>query len=168
METELEVVQQIEERIFIIRGKKVMLDTDLAMLYQVKTKYLNRQVRRNLERFPNDFMFQLTQTEFSNLKCHFGTSSWGGTRTLPLAFTEHGILMLSSVLKSKQAIAVNIHIMRVFTRLRELMIQHEDLEQRITELEKKYDAQFKSIFEAIRRLLEPPPAKPKPPIGFHS
>ena len=166
------VTERIEQHILFIRAKKVMLDRDLAELYGVPTKALNQAVRRNLSRFPEDFMFQLTQSEFENWKSQFVTSNSErmGLRKKPLAFTEHGILMLSSVLNSDRAIAINIHIMRVFTRLRELMIQHRDLEGKIKQLEKKYDRKFKSIFEAIRQLLEPalPPPKPKLPIGFHT
>ncbi len=159
----------IEKRIFIIRGKKVMLDKDLAELYGVETRYLNRQVKRNSDRFPEDFMFQLIKEEFENLKCHFGTSSWGGKRKLPLAFTENGVAMLSSILRSKRAIQVNILIMRTFTKIREMIISHKDLRLKIKELEEKYkdhDHQIKTIFEAIRQLLKPPPEKPKKKIGF--
>jgi hypothetical protein len=143
-----------------------MLDRDLALLYGVETRYLTRQVRRHKERFPADFLLVLTQQEFAVLKCHFGTSSWGGTRKLPLAFTEHGILMLSSVLNSQRAIQVNIQIMRTFTKLRELMATHADLRRKIETMEKKYDHQFRIVFEAIKKLLEQP-EKPKGRIGFH-
>lgn len=115
----------IKDKILFIRGMKVILDRDLANLYAVETKYLTRQVRRHKERFPADFLLILTQQEFANLKCHFGTSNWGGTRKTPLAFTEHGILMLSSVLNSKKAIRVNIEIMRTFTQLREMAATHK-------------------------------------------
>jgi len=159
----------IENKIFQIRGKKVMLDRDLADLYKIETRYLTRQVRRHKERFPSDFLLPLTQQKFVDLKCHFGTSSWGGTRKLPLAFTEHGILMLSSVLNSKRAIQVNIQIMRAFVKLRELMLSHKDLAQKIDNLErkfKKHDKNFTIVFEAMKKLLEPP-KKPKRHIGFH-
>ena len=118
----MEIVQQeiIESKIYLIKGKKVMLDKDLAVLYRVETKALNRAVKRNSDRFPDDFMFQLTRDEFENLRFHFGTSRWGGQRYLPYAFTENGVAMLSSMLNSKQAIQVNIQIMRTFTRIREL------------------------------------------------
>ena len=165
MTTKLVPQEIIQSRIFFVRGKKVMLDRDLAELYGVETKYLTRQVRRNIDRFPSDFLLHLTQQEVANLKRHFGTSSWGGTRKLPFAFTEHGILMLSSVLNSKRAIQVNIQIMRTFTRLREMLANHKDLKQKIEKMEKKYDYQFKVVFEAIKKLLEPP-QKPKEPIGF--
>ena len=155
----------IQSKILIIRGKKVMLDHDLAELYKVETKYLKRQVRRNMERFPSDFLLILTQQEVNNLRCQIGTSSWGGHRYLPLAFTEHGILMLSSVLKSKRAIQVNIQIMRTFTKLREMLAGQKELRQKIEEMEKKYDYQLKVVFDAIKSLFEPP-LKPKEPIGF--
>lgn len=123
----------IASKIYQIRGQKVMLDSDLAELYEVETKRLNEQVKRNESRFPDDFMFQLTAEEWENLKSQNATSSWGGRRKLPYAFTEHGVLMLSSVLTSKRAIAVNIHIMRVYTRLREMLLTHKDV---LAELEK--------------------------------
>ena len=156
----------IENKIFFLRGNKVMLDKDLAKLYDVETRILNKAVTRNFDRFPEDFCFQLTKEEFRGLMFHFGTSKRGGTRKLPRAFTEHGILMLSSVLNSKRAIQVNIQIMRTFTKLRELMASHKELIQKIEEIEKKYDYQFKMVFEAIKKLLDPP-EKPKNPIGFH-
>jgi len=123
--------ESIASRIFEIRGKKVMLDRDLAKLYEVDTSQLTRQVRRNIERFPADFMFQLTKDELSNLICHFGTSSWGGTRKLPYAFTEQGVAMLSGVLHSKRAIHVNIQIMRAFTQLRRMLLTNKDLKRKI-------------------------------------
>ena len=159
--------EKIQSKIFLIRGKKVMIDKDLAELYGVETEHLKRQVRRNLERFPDDFLLVLTQKESANLIRHFGGSRWGGTRKPPFAFTEHGILMLSSVLNSPRAIQVNIQIMRTFTKLRQLMIEHADLRKKIEEMESKYDYQFKVVFKAIKELLETPPQKPKKPIGFH-
>ncbi len=156
----------IEDKILFIREQKVMLDKDLAKLYDVKTEQLTRQVRRNIDRFPKNFLLQLTQEKFKNLICHFGGSSWGGTRKPPYAFTEHGILMLSSVLNSKRAIQVNIQIMRTFTKIRKLMSEHKDLKYKIEQMEKKYDCQFKIIFETIKKLLETP-IKSKKPIGFH-
>ena len=129
----------IETKIVFIRGKKVMLDKDLAQLYGVTTSNLNKAIRRNTERFPEDFMFQLSKKEFENLIFHFGTSSWGGTRKLPYAFTENGVAMLSSVLNSERAIKVNIQIMRTFTRLREMLMTHKDLKEKIEAMEKKYD-----------------------------
>lgn len=155
----------IQSKIFLIRGKKVMFDKDLAALYGVKTEQLTRQVRRNIDRFPNDFLLQLTSEEFKNLIRHFGRSSWGGTRKLPFAFTEHGILMLSSVLNSPRAIQVNIQIMRTFTKLREMLSSHVELKRKIEEMEKKYDYQFKVVFDAIKKLLGPP-EKSKESIGF--
>ena len=156
----------IESKILLIRGKKVMLDRDLARLYKVKTRQLTRQVRRNADRFPRDFMFLLTREEFGNLMCQIGTSSWGGTRKLPYAFTEQGVAMLSSVLNSKCAIRVNIQIIRAFTKLRKTLLTHSKLRRRIEVMEKKYDHQFKIVFDAIRELLIPP-EKPKRRIGFH-
>src|SRR3990167_1486927 len=155
----------IEQKILLISGKKVMLDKDLAGLYGVETFNLNKAVKRNIERFPEDFMFQLTSEEFKNLIFHFGISSWGGTRKCPYAFTENGVAMLSSVLNSKRAIQVNIQIMRTFTRIRELIATHKDLARRLDDLEKKYDSQFKIVFDAIKQLLAPPEPK-KRKIGF--
>lgn len=157
----------IQNKIFFLRGKKIMLDRDLAELYGVETKQLTRQVRRNRSRFPADFLLVLTRQEVANLKRHFGTSRWGGTRKLPFAFTDYGILMLSSVLNSERAIQVNIQIMRTFTKLREMLVGHKELRSKIEEMEKKYDCQFKVVFKAIKELLEPP-RKPKKQIGFHA
>jgi len=142
-----------------------MLDRDLAGLYGVTTGNLNKAVSRNIERFPEDFMFQLTTEEFKNLIFHFGTSSWGGTRKLPRAFTEQGVAMLSSVLNSERAIQVNIQIMRAFIKLKEMLSTHKDLKLKIEEMEKRYDYQFKIVFDAIKQLLEPP-TKSKGKIGF--
>jgi hypothetical protein len=125
-------------------------------------------VTRNLDRFPDDFMFSLTRKESENLKFHFGTSSWGGTRKPPRAFTEQGVSMLSSVLRSPQAVHVNIEIMRAFVRLRQMLASHADLARRLNELEKKYDAQFRVVFDAIRELMAPPPDPPRKRIGFHA
>jgi hypothetical protein len=155
----------IENKILFIRGKKVMLDRDLATLYDVETKVLNQDVKRNIKRFPIDFMFTLTSQEIKNLKSQIVTSSWGGRRTSPYAFSEHGILMLSSVLNSERAILVNIQIMRTFTKLKEMLASHKDLRDKIEAMEQKYDHQFKVVFDAIKRLIDPP-QKPKPPIGF--
>ncbi len=166
MTTKIIPQEIIQNKIFLIRGKKVMLDRDLATLYGVETKYLTRQVRRNKDRFPEDFLLHLTRQEVRNLRCHFGTSSWGGQRYLPYAFTEHGILMLSSVLNSSRAIQVNIQIMRTFTTLREMLTGHVELRRKIEEMEQKYDYQFKVVFKTIKKLLDPP-QKPKNPIGFH-
>jgi|SRR3972149_159288 len=157
--------QIIESKILILRGKKVMLDRDLAALYSVETKMLKRAVKRNIERFPDDFMFQLIKEEFDNLRCQNGTSSWGGQRYLPYAFTENGVAMLSSILNSKRAIQVNIQIMRTFTKIREMLATHKELRQKIGEIEKKYDHQFKIVFDVIKCLIEPAQKSGKR-IGF--
>lgn len=159
--------ETIERKIYFIRGKKVMLDRDLALLYGVTTGYLNRAVKRHLDRFPSDFMFELTKNEYENLICQIGISSWGGTRKNPRAFTDYGILMLSSVLSSPRAVYVNIQIMRTFARLRDLLASHKDLQKKIDEMEKKYDSQFKVVFDTIREFLKTP-EKPKRQIGFHA
>ncbi len=158
--------ERIERSILLIRGQKVMLSTDLAELYQVEPRVLVQAVKRNIARFPKDFMFQLTEEEFSNLKSQTVISSWGGLRRArPYAFTEQGVAMLSSVLRSKRAIQVNIEIMRAFVRLRRILASHADLAQKLDSLEKKYDTQFKVVFDAIRELMKPPETK-KRPIGF--
>ncbi len=148
-------VERIERLIYLIRSQKVMLDMDLADLYGVETKRLNEQVKRNIERFPDDFMFRLTKSESLNLKSQFATSNWGGRRTLPYAFTEQGVAMLSSVLNSKRAVQVNIEIMRTFVRLRQMLLSNKDLSRWLEELENKYDRQFKIVFDAIRQLMAP-------------
>ncbi len=161
--------QRIEQSILVIRGHKIMLDADLAMLYGVETRALNQAVRRNLQRFPVDFMFQLTPIEAERLRSQTVTSkSRGGRRYLPYAFTENGVAMLSSILNSDRAIHVNIEIMRVFTRLRRMLASHADLLRRLDEMEKKYDQQFRAVFEAIRELMTPPPGPPKGPMGFNT
>jgi hypothetical protein len=139
--------------------------TELSDLRSLHTSNLNKAVSRNFDRFPIDFMFQLTEEEFKNLKFHFGTSSWGGTRKLPRAFTEQGVEMLSSVLRTKRAVSVNIEIVRAFVRLRQMLATNVNLERRLNELERKYDSQFKVVFEAIRQLMAPP-AAPQKKIGF--
>ena len=159
--------EMIEKKILLIREHRVILDRDLAELYDVATRDLNKAVTRNSDRFPGDFMIQLTPVEFKNLMFHFGTSSWGGIRKRPRAFTEQGVAMLSSVLGSKRAVWVNIEIMRAFVRLRRLLASHADLARKLEALEKKYDTQFKQVFEAIRQLMTPSPAEPKHRIGFH-
>jgi ORF6N domain len=199
------ITVQVERCIYLIRGEKVMLDCDLAALYGVPTKSLNLAVKRNLERFPSDFMFQLTQAEAEGLRFQFGTSDSlaaestsglrfqfgtskklpatkteglrfqtetsksrrGGRRYLPYAFTEQGVAMLSSVLRSKRAVQVNIAIMRTFVRLREMLLSNAELARKLDALEKKYDAQFKVVFDAIRELMAPP-EPPRRQIGFHS
>ena len=161
---------QVEQRIFRIRGQQVMLDAHLAGLYGVETKALNRAIKRNQERFPEDFMFQLTTDEENVLRCQTGTSKprRGGRRYLPYVFTEQGVAMLSSVLHSPRAVQVNIAIMRAFVRLREMLMSNADLARKLLALEDKYDAQFKIVFAAIRELMEGPPPPPKPRIGFHA
>jgi len=163
-------IGKIESKIFQIRGRGVMLDEDLAMLYGVETKQLKRQVKRNIERFPDDFMLQLTKKEHQDfLRCQFGTLEIGKySKYLPYAFTEQGVAMLSSVLNSKQAIRVNIQIMRAFVNLRRICLTYAALKRKIEVMEKKYDGQFNIIFEAIKKLLTPHPVKPKPQIGFKS
>ena len=158
--------ERIESRIFLVRGEKVMLSTDLARLYQVAPRALVQAVKRNSDRFPADFMFQLKDEEFLNLKSQIVTSSWGGLRrATPYAFTEQGVAMLSSVLRSKRAVKVNIEIMRAFVRLRRMLSTHEDLARKLASLERKYDTQFKVVFDAIRELMKPPDP-PKRQIGF--
>jgi len=157
----------IERKIYFIRGKKVMFDKDLAALYGVGTRNLNQAVLRNLDRFPEDFMFQLNAREFKNLISQFVTSSWGGTRKRPRVFSEHGILMLSSVLNSKRAVQVNIQIMRTFTKIREFILSHRDLQKKIEDLERKYDARFRVVFETIKEIEGPIKQKRKRTIGFH-
>jgi len=161
--------EAIERRIYLIRGQKAMLDSELARLYGVGTRDLNKAVTRNLDRFPKDFMFQLTAKEVQNLMFQFGTSSWGGTRKLPRAFTEQGVAMLSSVLRSKRAIHVNIAIMRAFVRLKAVLSTHKELAHKLDELEQKierHDADIQSIFEAIRQLMAAPPDKARVITGF--
>jgi len=159
-------IELIEKKILVIRGEKVMLDADLAELYGVETKMLMRAIKRNIDRFPADFMIQLDKEEFENLRFHFGTSSqWGGRRYLPYVFTEQGVAMLSSVLNSERAVKVNIEIMRAFVKLREMIASHKGLAKRLDELEKKYDAQFKIVFDAIRQLMITPEPREKK-IGF--
>lgn len=165
-------VERIEKAILLIRGQKVMLDKDLASLYGVQVKVLNQAVRRNLARFPDEFMFQLTADEGESLRSQIVTSKGGrgGRRYLPYAFTEQGVAMLSSVLGSDRAVEVNIAIMRAFVRLREIMSTHKDLARKLADLERKlgqHDEKFAIVFEAIRQLMAPPPAPPKPRIGFH-
>jgi ORF6N domain len=159
-------LERIEKAIFFLRGHKAMLSTHLAELYEVEPRALVQAVKRNIERFPPDFMFQLSKVEFENLKSQIVTSNWGGLRrAAPYAFTEQGIAMLSSVLNSRRAVQVNIEIMRAFVRLRELMATHKDLVRRLNKMEKKYDAQFRLVFDAIRELTAPPTPK-KRKIGF--
>jgi phage regulator Rha-like protein len=159
----------VQQAILALRGQHVMLDEDLAALYGVATKTLIRAVKRNRTRFPEDFMFQLSSDEFANLRYQFGTSSsWGGRRYPPFAFTEHGVAMLSSVLRSPRAIQVNIEIVRAFVRLRQILASHVDLARKLAALEKRYDAQFRAVFDAIRQLMAPPERGTKRRIGFRS
>jgi hypothetical protein len=161
----------IERKIVMIRGHKVMMDRDLAKLYGVKTKRLNEQVRRNLSRFPEDFMFQLTKEKFENWKSQFATSNQDkmGLRRRPYAFTEQGVAMLSSVLNSERAVQVNIAIMRAFVKLRQILSMNKELAYKLAGLERKierYDEDIQAIFEAIHKLMAPPAVKPKQQIGF--
>jgi len=161
-------VERIEKAILMLRGQKVMLDEDLAALYQVDVRTLNQAVKRNIGRFPEDFMFQLSDEETNALRSQFVISKQngkGGRRFLPYAFTEQGVAMLSSVLRSPRAVQVNIEIMRAFVRLRQLLHTNAFLARKLAALEKKYDAQFKVVFDAIRALMKPP-ARPKRRIGF--
>lgn len=174
MDAAVSAAGAIQARILTIRGCQVMIDEDLATLYGVETKALTRAVRRNAERFPADFMFQLTAEEFTDLRRQFGSSNdgHGGRRYRPLAFTEQGVAMLSSVLRSKQAAGVNIEIMRAFVEMRRVAASHKELEKRIAELEKatsrkfgEHDRHLVALFRALKEL-SAPPAKPKHPIGF--
>jgi len=159
----------LERKILLLRGERVILDTDLAALYGVQTKVLVQAVKRNRARFPEDFMFQLTADEHTRLRSQFVTSNVGrgGRRTTPYAFTERGVAMLSSVLRSARAVHVNIEIVRTFVRLRAMLTTHADLASKLAALEKKYDAQFRIVFDAIRELMAPA-AKPRKPIGFRA
>ena len=169
--TEVTVSARIERRILWIRDRQVMLDSDLAEPYQVETRMLVQAVKRNLDRFPGDFMFQLSKEELEDWRSQIVMSNPGakmGLRRRPYAFTEHGILMLSSVLRSPRAVQVNIEIMRTFVRLRRMLASHEDLARKLAALEKKYDAKFRVVFDALRNLLQPAGEPPKRPIGFRS
>ncbi len=166
--------ERIEHAILLIRGHRVLLDADLALLYGVSVGRLNESVKRNRNRFPDDFMFQLSEAEFQSLKAQVGnlksqfaisSSDWGGRRHPPYAFTEQGVAMLSSVLRSKRAVEVNIEIMRTFVRLRQLLATNAELARKLEALEKRYDAQFKVVFDAIRQLMAPSEPK-KRKIGF--
>ena len=158
----------IVSKIYVIKGQKVMLDKDLSELYQVETKQLKRQVRRNIERFPKDFMFELTSDEIANLRSQFGTSSWGGSRYVPMVFTEQGVTMLSSVLHSSIAIKVNIQIIRTFTKLREMLLTHKDLLLKMEEMEKKVigqDEKIGQIFNYLKQFIKDQET-PRKRIGF--
>ena len=156
----------IKNKILQIRNKNVMLDSDLAMLYEVTTKTLLQAIKRNKYRFPGDFMFQLTSQEFKNLRSQFVTSSWGGRRYAPYAFTEQGVAMLSSVLNSKRAILVNIQIVRAFVDLKKFALSYVKLKHKIEEMERKYDTRFRIVFETLKSLLEPPIPKNRIITGF--
>ncbi len=158
-------MDHISGKIYQIRGMRVILDMDLAGLYQVETKALKQAVKRNMDRFPDDFMFELTADEFEDLRSQIVTSSWGGTRFMPMAFTEQGVAMLSSVLRSARAIQVNIQIMRAFSQLRRMLGGYKELKRKIEDMEQRYDQNFQIVFEAIKQLLEVE-AKPKKRIGF--
>lgn len=174
-EQSLVPVESIAGCILVLRGQKVILDADLARLYGVETKAFNRAVKRNLDRFPPDFMFQLTDDEFDNLRCHFGTSSdWGGRRYRPYAFTEHGAVMAATILRSPEAVAVSVYVVRAFIKLRELLSSHAELSQKLQELESRvearldsHDEQIGALIEAIRELMSPP-EKPQRRIGFRT
>ena len=168
MPTTLIPIEKIESKILLIRGKKVMLDMGLAELYGVETRSLIQAVKRNSDRFPEDFMFKLTEKEFEILRSQFVISSWGGRRHYPYAFTEQGVAMLSGVLSSKRAVQANIQIMRTFTKLKEIITSNKELAHKLNQLESrinKHDSEIQSIFEAIRQLMIPP-VKPKKRIGF--
>lgn len=160
--------QSLAQLVHLVRSEKVLLDADLAMLYGVETGALNRAVKRNVDRFPADFMFQLSAPEWDNLRCQIGISSaHGGRRGTPYAFTEQGVAMLSSVLHSQRAVQVNIAIMRTFVQLRRLMDSNRDLARRIDAMESRYDEQFSAVFDAIKQLItDDKQRKTKRPIGF--
>jgi hypothetical protein len=162
-------IEEIQQRIFIIRGHRVMIDADLAVLFSVTTKRLNEQVRRNLNRFPPDFMFQLNEDEFENLRSHFATSRWGGRRYLPYVFTEYGAIMLANVLNSPVAVHAGIQVVRAFVKLRELLSTNKELTIKLKQLEgkiEKHDEEIHLIFKAIRQLMAPQEQK-KRKIGFN-
>ena len=165
-------IENIARAILVLRGHRVLLDTELAALYGVTTRRLNEQVRRNRSRFPADFLFELSAEEFANLKSHFATSSWGGRRKLPWAFTEHGAIQAANVLNSPRAIAMGIYVVRAFVQLREVLASNKDLARKLAALERSLVAldlktrrQFKEVYEAIRALMNPPPPKRRS-IGF--
>ncbi len=160
--------EQITHSILVIRGEKVILDADLASLYGVQTKDLNKAVKRNTDRFPKDFVFQLTKQEVAHLRFQFGTSRWGGTRYLPKAFTEHGALMAASVLNSPRAVEISVYVVRAFVRSRELLASNQTLTRKLDQIEGKlsiHDQAITEILQAIRELMKPPETK-KRPIGF--
>lgn len=161
-------IERIEQKIYAIRGERVMLDSDLAEIYGVTTKVFNQAVKRNLKRFPEDFMFQLTKEEFENLRSQIVTSSsdnYGGRRYLPRVFTEHGAIMAANILSSERAVEASVQVVRAFVKLRQMLASNAELSKKVEALEKKYDAQFKVVFDAIKQLMLPPD-KPKGSIGF--
>lgn len=165
-------VEQITQSILVLRGQKVLLDAELAALYGVTTRRLNEQVRRNRRRFPEDFLFELTAAEFANLKSHFATSSWGGRRKLPLAFTEHGAIQAATILNSPRAVEMSVYVVRAFVKLRDLLASNKVLARRLDELEARiekklttHDQAIAAILSAIRQLMHPPTPKRRP-IGF--
>lgn len=163
-----EIAQEVEGLIYLVRGHKVMLDRDLAQLYGVETRLLTRAVRRNLERFPDDFMFELSDQEVIPLRSQFGISKRGrgGRRYNPIVFTEQGVAMLSTVLRSTRAVQVNIQIMRTFVKLRSLILSHDHLAHKLAELEQRYDSQFRVVFDAIREIMLPKEPPQKRRLGF--
>jgi len=165
MAAEQAETRRFEQAILEIRGHRILLDADLARLYGVSTRSLNKAVSRNATRFPADFMFRLTVREYANLRFQFGTSSWGGRRYRPLAFTEKGVAMLSGILRSERAVEVNLEIMRAFVRIRHLLDSNKELARKLGELEQKVDGQFRVVFDAIRQLMTSPPTGRKR-IGF--
>ena len=179
-EAPLALDETITHRIALLRGKKVLLDADLAALYGVQTRRLNEQVRRNRDRFPGDFIFELTQEEFADLKSQTAISSWGGRRTLPMAFTEHGAIMAATVLSSPRAVQMSVYIVRAFVQLRELALSHQALAKRLETLEDKFEqlsgqhdafshdtrAQLRQLIDALRAMTAVAPTPPKRPIGF--
>jgi len=160
-------LEHIEKAIFLIRGEKAIIDSNLATLYGVSTARLNQQVKRNIDRFPDDFMFRLTQAEFNSLILQNATSkkARGGRRKLPYAFTEHGAIMAANVLSSKRAVEASVQVVRAFIKLRQMLTSNAELARKLNELEQRYDHQFKIVFDTLRELMSPPPAKIKP-IGF--
>jgi len=160
-------IERIQKCIYLIRGRKVLLDSDLAQQYGVETKVLNQAVARHKRRFPSDFMFRLSKEEFNNLRSQIVTSSWGGRRYPPYAFNEQGVAMLSSVLQSRRAIEVNIAIMRTFVKLREILASNAALRRKIEAMERQYDEQFKLVFKVLSEMVMPTP-KSKPQIGYHT
>ena len=164
-ENSVVTIEQITTKIYYIRGSKIMFDRDLASLYEVETRILKRNVRRHIDRFPDDFMFELTKKEYDTLRSQFGTSSWGGSRYLPMAFTEQGVAMLSGILNSRRAIQVNIQIMRTFTKLRYMISEHTELKQVVDELKQQTDEKFEVVFTVLDKLLADD-EQSKKKIGF--